>query len=78
MSKTFEEREAHEKYLVYMKGWRHGACHKPMDPTFLHHAKYGSLYDEAYQTGQKARAEVSSKMAKRFGYTPTILRLCDE
>lgn len=78
MSKPEAEREAHERYLVYMKGWRHGTCHKPMDPIFSRHQKYGGLYDEAYAAGQKARSEVATKVAKRFGYVPNILRLCDE
>jgi hypothetical protein len=78
MSKTPEEREAHERFLVYMRGWRHGACMKAMDPTLAHHQKYGQTYDQGYADGHKSRSDASQRAAKRFGYTPSILRLCDE
>lgn len=74
---TAEEREAWERYQTYMRGWRHGTGSRPMDSKFSDHARLGAAYKEGYSDGYKLRVEASNKTAKRFGYVPSILRLCE-
>jgi hypothetical protein len=78
MVPTAEERTAHERYSTYIRGWRQGAGIQPMDPKFSEHPTLGVTYQEGYADGQKARSEAGRKAAKRFGYKPSILRLCQE
>jgi hypothetical protein len=71
---TIVEREwtPHERYMLYVRGFRDGAAVKAMA-----HSGLGA-YDRGYADGRDARASAADAYAKEVGYEPTILRLATD
>lgn len=72
---TVVEREwtPHERYMLFMAGFRHGAGMRAMDRD----KEQLGAYDRGYTEGCKARHAAGIAYAQEIGYAPTILRAED-
>lgn len=72
-----EQRERHERYMSYMRGWFDGAGRHAIRKELEDHPRDDlvSEYHRGYTEGQEAGRRASAKAARRLRYKPTILRL---
>lgn len=64
---------AHERFMLFAKGFRSGAGVRAIDPA----CEGLGAYDRGYDEGIKARREAVDAYAKEIGYVPSILRAQD-
>ncbi len=64
---------ASNKYHAYTAGWRDACAARPIrfNPDQSPNVKY---YMQGYEEGKMASSKMSTAAAKRFKYTPSILR----
>lgn len=71
--------DAANQYQSYMKGWRHAAATKAMDPVFTGHANklIVEAYNLGYRDGGVAKQHAYETASALYGYEPSILRLAE-
>jgi hypothetical protein len=71
--------DAANQYQAYAKGWVAGAAVRAMDPAATGHTDplIRDAYNLGYKDGQDARRADLEYAGKRYGYEPSILRLCE-
>lgn len=69
--------DAGSLYHSFMRGARHAAGSKPLDPRFTEHAspEIRKAYADGWEAGRKAMSAVSCTATELYGYKPSILRL---
>lgn len=75
--KTPEEIAAANQWHSYMRGWKHGAGVKAMDPTFTGHSDVAlrAAYEKGYTEARAAYNAAGARASELYGYEPSILRL---
>jgi hypothetical protein len=69
---------AHEQYQSWQRGFVDGVRFAPMNSErFTHRDGLREAYELGYSEGRNALNAAALAAQKRYGYTPTILRLQD-
>lgn len=63
-------------WMVYMRGWSHGATSRALDPACTQHddPEIRRAYDHAYEHGRDARRVAAAHASRFYGYTPSPFR----
>lgn len=72
--KPGEDDTKREKFMIYLRGWSHGASVRAMDPRFTEHPKeeFRLIYEQAYTDGKDARTLAGVKYAEAISYDPSM------
>lgn len=71
--------DAANQYQSYMRGWKHAASTKAMDPVFTEHSNelIVEAYNRGYSDGSAAKQRAYETASATYGYEPSILRLAE-